>query len=78
MKNRTQGLPARERYRALVSLLIIPLGAIITARAAMAGPQAWMLILLGLAFIVLGIVRLRTITPGTPAQISTARRRKRE
>lgn len=78
MKNRTQGLPARERYRALVSLLIIPLGAIITARAAMAGPQAWMLILLGLAFIVLGIVRLRTMTSSTPAQISTARRRKRE
>lgn len=78
MKNRTQGLPARERYRALVSLLIIPLGAIITVRAAMAGPQAWMLILLGLAFIVLGIVRLRTMTSSTPAQISTARRRKRE
>lgn len=78
MKNRTQGLPLRERYRALVSLLIIPLGAIITARAAMAGPQAWMLVLLGLAFIVLGIVRLRTMTSSTPAQISTARRRKRE
>lgn len=78
MKNRTQGLPLRERYRALVSLLIIPLGAIITVRAAMAGPQAWMLILLGLAFIVLGIVRLRTMTSSTPAQIATARRRKRE
>ena len=77
MKNRTQGLPLRERYRALVSLLIIPLGTIITVRAAMAGPQAWMIILLGLAFIGLGIVRLRTMTSDTPLQVSTARRRKR-
>lgn len=77
MKNRSQRLPLRERYRALVSLLIIPLGAIIAVRAAMAGPQAWMLILLGLAFIGLGIVRLRTMTSSTPVQVSTARRRKR-
>jgi cbb3-type cytochrome oxidase subunit 3 len=48
----------RERYRMLVSLLIIPLGMIITVRALMAGVQAWTLILLGLAFIGLGVVRL--------------------
>jgi hypothetical protein len=77
MKNRSQRLPLRERYRALVSLLIIPLGAIITVRAAMAGPQAWMLILLGLAFVGLGIVRLRTLTPSRPVHVATSRRRKR-
>lgn len=77
MKNRPQRLPLRERYRALVSLLIIPLGAIISVRAALAGPQAWMLIMLGLAFVGLGIVRLRTMTSDTPLQVSTARRRKR-
>jgi uncharacterized membrane protein YecN with MAPEG domain len=48
----------RERYRMLVSLLIIPLGMIITVRALMAGVQAWTLIILGLAFIGLGVVRL--------------------
>jgi hypothetical protein len=77
MKNRAQRLPLRERYRALVSLLIIPLGAIIAVRAAMAGPQAWMLILLGLAFVGLGIVRLRTLIPNTPVNVATSRRRKR-
>lgn len=51
-------LSGRERYRLLVSLLIIPLGAIIVVRAVMAGAQAWMLIVLGLAFVGLGIVRL--------------------
>ena len=56
---RIQGLSKRERYRAFVSLLIIPLGLIIVVRAAMVGIQAWTLIVLGLAFIVLGIVRLR-------------------
>jgi uncharacterized membrane protein YecN with MAPEG domain len=60
MKEQSQRLSMRERYRALVSLLIIPLGLIIVVRASMAGLQAWMLIILGLAFVVLGIVRLRT------------------
>jgi uncharacterized membrane protein YecN with MAPEG domain len=59
MNEQSQRLPMRERYRALVSLLIIPLGLIIVVRASMAGLQAWMLIILGLAFVVLGIVRLR-------------------
>ena len=49
----------RERYRLLVSLLIVPLGATIVIRAVMIGTQAWMLIVLGLAFVGLGIVRLR-------------------
>jgi len=48
----------RERYRLLVSLLIIPLGVIITVRALTFGLQAWTLIILGLAFIALGVVRL--------------------
>lgn len=49
----------RERYRLLVSLLIIPLGIIIFVRGMMAGVQAWMLVVLGMAFIALGVVRLR-------------------
>jgi hypothetical protein len=48
----------RESYRMLVSLLIIPLGAIITVRALTFGLQAWTLVILGLAFIALGVVRL--------------------
>jgi len=48
----------RERYRLVVSVLIIPLGAIIVVRASMAGIQAWTLIILGLAFMGLGVVRL--------------------
>jgi hypothetical protein len=52
----------RECYRFLVSVLIIPLGAIIMIRAVMIGTQAWTLIMLGLAFVGLGIVRLRTYT----------------
>ena len=59
MKDHIQRLPARERYRAFVSLAIIPLGIMIVIRAAMAGMQAWTLILLGLAFVGLGLVRLR-------------------
>jgi len=55
-------LSRRERYRLLVSLLIIPLGTVIVVRAVMVGAQAWMLIVLGLAFVGLGIVRLRTYT----------------
>jgi len=62
MKERPQRL-LRERYRMLVSLLIIPLGAIIVVRASMAGVQAWTLIILGLAFIGLGVVRLRAYKP---------------
>jgi hypothetical protein len=58
MKERPQR-SLRERYRMLVSLLIIPLGAIIVVRASMVGVQAWTLIILGLAFICLGVVRLR-------------------
>jgi len=57
MKSQTS---LRERYRMLVSLLIIPLGAIITVRALMFGLQAWMLIILGVAFMALGVVRLWT------------------
>ncbi|HEY7414371.1 MAG TPA: hypothetical protein VH593_04195 [Ktedonobacteraceae bacterium] len=49
----------RERYRALVSLLFIPLGAIIVVRAALLGWQVWGIILMGLAFIALGCIRLR-------------------
>ena len=49
----------RECYRVLVSWLIIPLGLIIMVRASMIGLQAWTLIVLGLAFVGLGIVRLR-------------------
>ncbi len=57
MKERPQR-SLRERYRMLVSLLIIPLGVIIVVRASMVGVQAWTLIILGLAFIGLGVVRL--------------------
>lgn len=59
MKEQPQRLPMREQYRALVSLLIIPLGLTIIVRASMLGLQAWTLIVLGLAFVVLGVVRLR-------------------
>jgi uncharacterized membrane protein YecN with MAPEG domain len=55
----------RERYRMLVSLLIIPLGVIIVVRASMVGVQAWTLIILGLAFIGLGVVRLLTYSSTT-------------
>ena len=59
MKGRVQQASLRERYRALVSLLIIPLGMIIIVRAVMFGVQAWTLIVLGVAMVGLGIVRLR-------------------
>jgi hypothetical protein len=49
-----------ERYRTLVSLLFMPLGVIIIVRAALVGWQAWSLILMGLAFVALGWLRLRT------------------
>jgi hypothetical protein len=62
MKEQIQPSSFRERYRALVSLLIIPLGAIIIVRAAMFGIQAWTLIVLGMAMVGLGIMRLRAYT----------------
>ncbi len=37
---------------------LLPLGVIIIVRASMVGVQAWTLIILGLAFIGLGVVRL--------------------
>lgn len=57
-----QRLTWRERYRLLVSLLIIPLGIVIFVRGLLAGVQGWTLVALGLAFVALGIVRLRTYT----------------
>ena len=60
MSKRLWQSSGRERYRLLVSLLIIPLGAIIVVRAVMVGTQAWTLIVLGLAFVGLGILRLCT------------------
>ena len=77
MKSQRQTIPLRERYRALVSLLIIPLGIIIVARASMAGIQAWALIVLGLAFVALGIVRLRAYMQQQHAQDARLNRRKR-
>jgi uncharacterized membrane protein YecN with MAPEG domain len=77
MKEQPQSLPVRERYRALVSLLIIPLGLIIIVRASMVGPQAWTLIVLGLAFVALGIVRLRAYAQHKLARGSTSGSRKR-
>jgi len=58
MNEPTRSRSLRERYRLFVSILIIPLGAIIVARALMFGMQAWTLIILGLAFMALGAVRL--------------------
>ncbi len=62
MKGQVGQPSLRERYRALVSLLIIPLGMIIIIRAAMFGVQAWTLIVLGMAMVGLGVVRLRAYT----------------
>ena len=59
MKGQVQQASLRERYHALVSLLIIPLGMIIIVRSVMFGVQAWTLIVLGMAMVGLGIVRLR-------------------
>jgi uncharacterized membrane protein YecN with MAPEG domain len=77
MKEQPQRLPMREQYRALVSLLIIPFGLIIIVRASMIGLQAWTLIILGLAFVVLGLVRLRAYAHYKRAQGSTLSKRKR-
>ena len=76
MKPQRQQVPFRERYRALVSLLIIPLGIIIIVRASMVGIQAWTLVVLGLAFVGLGVVRLRTYMQ-QHAQDARLSRRKR-
>jgi uncharacterized membrane protein YecN with MAPEG domain len=77
MKEQPQQLSMREHYRALVSLLIIPLGVIIIVRASMAGLQAWTLIVLGLAFVVLGIFRLHAYIQYKRAQSSTPDKGKR-
>ncbi len=77
MKPQRQQVPLRERYRALVSLLIIPLGVIIIVRASMAGIQAWTLIVLGLAFVALGVMRLRAYVQQAHVQGSKSSRRKR-
>src|SRR5260370_35022088 len=62
----TPDLP-RERYRALVSLAIIPLGLIILIRAAMFGLQAWTLMFLALALVGLGMIRLNSHGQGVLA-----------
>ena len=77
MKEQPQRLPRREQYRALVSLLIIPLGLTNIVRASMVGLQAWTLIVLGSAFVVLGIVRLRAYVQYKRMPGSTPGRRKR-
>jgi uncharacterized membrane protein YecN with MAPEG domain len=76
MKQQPQHLSLRERYRALVSLLIIPLGLIIIVRAAMFGLQAWTLIVLGIAFVALGVVRLRAYVQNRNNQVLSSRKRK--
>jgi hypothetical protein len=74
MNERTQHSSLRERYRLLVSILIIPLGAIIAVRAFMFGLQAWTLIILGLAFIGLGVVRLWNYRQGALVRDSSAQK----
>jgi len=74
MNERTQRSSLRERYRLLVSILIIPLGAIITVRALMFGMQAWTLIILGLAFIGLGVVRLWNYRQGALVRDASAQK----
>ena len=74
MNERTQRRSLRERYRLFVSILIIPLGAIITVRAFMFGLQAWTLIILGLAFIGLGAVRLWNYRHGALVRDSSAQK----
>lgn len=76
MKEQSQQLSPRERYRALVSLLIIPLGLVIIVRAAMFGLQGWTLIVLGIALVALGIVRLRAYAQHGHTQRSTSSKRK--
>lgn len=69
-------LSLRERYRVLVSLLIIPLGLIIIVRAAMFGLQAWTLIVLGIAFVALGAIRVRAYAQNRSTQSMPSRKRK--
>ena len=76
MKQQPQQLSLRERYRALVSLLIIPLGLMIIVRAAMFGLQAWTIIILGIAFVALGVVRLRAYAQHRKNQVLSSRKRK--
>lgn len=76
MKQHTQRLSLRERYRVLVSLLIIPLGLIIIVRGAMFGIQAWTLIVLGVAFMTLGVVRLRVYAQNRYHHSTSSRKRK--
>lgn len=76
MKEQPQQLSPRERYRTLVSLLIIPLGLIIIVRAAMFGLQGWTLIVLGVALVALGIVRLRAYAQHRHTQSLPSRKRK--
>ena len=76
MKEQPQQLSLRERYRALISLLIIPLGLIIIVRAAMFGIQAWTLIVLGIALVALGVVRLRVYAQHRHTQSLPSRKRK--
>jgi hypothetical protein len=71
MKEQPQPLSKREHYRALVSLLIVPLGVIIIVRAIMFGLAAWTLIVLGVAFVALGMIRLRAYMQYKRAQGST-------
>jgi uncharacterized membrane protein len=74
MNERTQNRSLRERYRLLVSILIIPLGAIIAARAFMFGMQAWTLVILGLAFVALGVVRLWNYRQSAQVRDSSAQK----
>ena len=75
MKDQPQRLPLRERYRALVSLLIIPLGIIIIIRASLVGVSAWTLIVLGMAFVGLGLLRLRAYIQHTDQLLTWRRKR---
>jgi uncharacterized membrane protein len=77
MKEQSQQLSKREHYRALVSLLIVPLGMIIIVRAFMVGLAAWTLIVLGVAFVALGMIRLHAYMQYKRAQGLTAEKGKR-
>ena len=77
MKEQPQRLSKREHYRALVSLLIVPLGMIILVRACMVGLAAWTLIVLGVAFVALGMIRLHAYMQYKRAQGLTAEKGKR-
>jgi uncharacterized membrane protein YecN with MAPEG domain len=76
MKRRPPKRSPRERYRLLVSILVIPLGLIIVVRASLIGLQAWTLILLGLALVGLRVVRLWASRGGTQTKRSTMQKGK--